>query len=74
MVTHRVTQKSSGAVAYRVDLIGVPCANPTPHITSFMPHGMKPAEANNFVGLSDETVRVEVLTEPITLTLISKWF
>lgn len=74
MVTHRVTQKSSGAVAYRVDLIGVPCANPTPHITSFMPRGMKPAEANNFVGLSDETVRVEVLTEPITLTLISKWF
>tara|TARA_Y100000590_G_scaffold438276_1_gene560909 strand:+ start:4358 stop:6877 length:2520 start_codon:yes stop_codon:yes gene_type:complete len=74
MITHRVTQKSSGAIAYRIDLMGVRCANPTPHITSFMPIGMKPAEANNFVGLSDETVNVEVLREPIVLTLTSKWF
>ena len=74
MVTHRVTHKASGAVAYRVDTIGVPCSNATPHITSFMPVGMKPAEANNFVGLTDDTVIVEVLAESITMTLTSKWF
>ncbi len=74
MVTHRVTHNESGAVAYRIDTIGVPCSNATPHITSFMPIGMKPAEANNFVGLSDETVDVKVLAEPIPLVLTAKWF
>ena len=73
VVTHRVTQKNSGAVAYRVDLLGVDCANATPHITSFMPFGMKPAEANNFVGLNDDTVHVEAI-DKITIQLQSKWF
>jgi hypothetical protein len=73
VVTHRVTQKSSCAVAYRVDLRGVPCANAIPHITSFMPFGMKPAEANNFVGLNDDTVVVDAI-DSITIRLQSKWF
>lgn len=72
VVTHRVTH-TSGAVAYRVDLRGVPCANPTPHITSFMPLGMKPAEANNFVGLTDDSVVVEAIDD-MTIRLQSKWF
>lgn len=72
VVTHRVTH-TSGAVAYRMDLRGVPCANPTPHITSFMPIGMKPAEANNFVGLTDDTVVVEAIDD-MTIRLQSKWF
>lgn len=73
VVTHRVTQKNSGAVAYRVDLRGVDCANATPHITSFMPFRMKPAEVNNFVGLNDNTVHVETI-DNMTIRLQSKWF
>ena len=73
VVTDRVTHKESGAVAYRVDLRGVPCTNRTPHITSFMPFGMKPSEANQFVGLNDTSVIVEPITN-MTIRLQSKWF
>ncbi|MEM7181199.1 MAG: hypothetical protein AAF518_09820 [Spirochaetota bacterium] len=74
LVTHRVTQKSTGAMAYRVDLGSIPCSNQTPHITSFMPIGMRPVEANQFVGLNDATVTVDTLQEPMTIRLLSKWF
>lgn len=73
IVTHRVTQKDTGAIAYRIDLGSIPCGNPTPHITCFMPLGMKPSESNKFVGLTDDTVIIENI-DPIVITLTSKWF
>ena len=73
-ITHLVIQNKTGAAAYRVDLQGIECSNTCPHITSFMPHGMKPMDSNKFVSLSDDSVTVIEMEEPMEIKLMSKWF